>query len=82
VLVPIVEHVSMPRDNGAMRPLRVGDSVLYDPRSREERQNIMSTAVYTKIGCEVVAVDGSTATLKRLGGTDVFRDVPLDQIEL
>ena len=65
-----------------MPRFRVGDAVFYDPRSAAERSNIMSTADYRKIGCEVTAVDGSSVTLKRLGGTDVFENVPFDQVEL
>jgi len=65
-----------------VRAIRTGDSVFYDSRSAGERSNIMSTAPYTKIGCEVVAMDDSTATLRRLGSSEMFRDVPLDQIEL
>lgn len=65
-----------------MRAVRAGDLVFYDLRSAEERQNIMSTAAHTKIGCEVVSTDGMTATLKRLGSAELFADVPLDQIEL
>jgi hypothetical protein len=70
------------RNNRPVRALRVGDLVFYDPRSADERSNIMSTASYNKIGCEVVAVDDVTATLKRLGSNEMFREVSLDQIEL
>jgi hypothetical protein len=65
-----------------VRAPRVGDLVFYDPRPADERSNVMSTAPYTKIGCEVVVVDDVTATLKRLGSDEVFRGVSFDQIEL
>jgi len=68
-------------DNLDMSRYRPGDLVFYDSRSAEERNNIMSTAPYTKVGCEVLAVEGETATLKRLGGAEVYSAVPFEQIE-